>query len=154
MYLAKSPGNIASICKIEVVESIFVALWPPVANGIIALIPPLVGASWNQIYFTSDTAHVTIKEITTDGAKAFAADMKFRSPHINKANTTLLMQIKDQHLVFKITLLNGGILILGSIENPVRLNPDLFDVGESARDSNHYALSVSQISINPPPLVA
>jgi hypothetical protein len=153
MYLSKTSGNIASICKIEVIQSAFIVKWPNFLNGIVDSDPVLLGGDWEEIYFTEDTAHLTTREIFQDGSRMLQTDLKFRAPMIRRTNTQEISTLTKQKLVFKLTMLNGTIVLLGSLADPARLNPDLFDFGESARDSNHYALSVTKISKDPSPLV-
>lgn len=146
MKLTKSGSNIGALCKIEVVDSTLVQADSVVTNGTAVTPPVLVsGAEWEELYFTEDSAHFVERRVD----QHFQLRVVWRVPKDSAASIRYLLAIAKRRFVAKITDLNGTVRIVGTKAEPCVIRHEMRDLGQNARDSNHYNMALQLTRAEP-----
>lgn len=143
MVLKRTPGNTASLCKIEVVEVGDVESIPLIYNGrVLNQVTLKSGKSWTEIYHTTDTAHFVERPVVVNGAEAYESIVKWRVPRSHWSTLGVILPWKGKRFLARITDMNRARLLMGSIEEPCRLVHTLRDKGQNIQDSHHINLEI------------
>jgi len=153
MYLSKTDTNVGSVCKIQIADTQNISSFPPIMLGQAESAPVMTGAAWEDIYFTRDSAHLTIAPSINKGSRTYVSKLRFRAPKISPNSHKTLEEFSRGRYVFMVTLTNGERLLLGTKDNPIGISASLIDAGENARDSNHYIVEAVMNAQFPAPVI-
>lgn len=134
MLLEKSGTNVGSICKMRIMDCVDADPLPLEFNGkLIGEVTP--SASWQDLYFTRDSAHFAER-------RSGELVIKFRVPKDRPDALTTILMLERKEWIVEITDLNGYVKIAGREDQGCSIMKELRDHGQNRRDSNHYNMVI------------
>ena len=124
MAISKNTFLIPTICRIRYVfANLVTTIHKPLDHTVeIGIIPPI---AWFEIYFTPGTAEFTEVQKQEDPGSLYTQTLKFLFPGESVYNAGAFDELLNRPLLMSLYYTNSMTKILGSSDNPARMNKSL-----------------------------